>query len=196
VVSASGRATSLYERFEAPVFRYCLRRLRNREEAEDALQNTYLRAFTALRRGVVPDLEAPWLFKIAHNVCLSQRLAVSRRARVEAVRDTAALEQTAPAPARTRDELITLDDVLAEMPVRMRTAFLLREWQGLSYLEIAGRLGTSHAAVETLIFRARRHLARALEGEAGDRPRSPANAGREPRSSGRTVMASTQEAQA
>jgi hypothetical protein len=48
------------------------------------------------------------------------------------------------------------------MPPRLREAFLLREWQGLSYAEIAERLDTSRSAVETLIFRARRHLAAEL----------------------------------
>ncbi len=49
------------------------------------------------------------------------------------------------------------------MPPRLRRAILLREWQGLSYAEIAQTLDISHSAVETLIFRARRHLAKALE---------------------------------
>src|SRR5439155_5939392 len=56
-----------------------------------------------------------------------------------------------------------LDDALASMPPNLRRAILLREWQGLSYAEIAETLGLSHSAVETLIFRARRHLAQALE---------------------------------
>ena len=49
------------------------------------------------------------------------------------------------------------------MPPRLRRAILLREWQGLSYAEIAQALDISHSAVETLIFRARKHLAKALD---------------------------------
>ena len=48
------------------------------------------------------------------------------------------------------------------MPENLRRVILLREWQGLSYAEIAETTGHTHAAVETLIFRARRHLAKAL----------------------------------
>jgi RNA polymerase sigma-70 factor (ECF subfamily) len=156
-------ATSLFERYQRPVLRYCLSGLRSREEAEDAVQMTFLRAFAALRRGVQPDFEAAWLFKIAHNVCLSQRAGAARRGQLESARDMATLEQTIAAPEACGDELIHLDDALAEMPPRLRRALLLREWQGLSYAEIADALEISHAAVETLIFRARRHLARALD---------------------------------
>jgi RNA polymerase sigma factor (sigma-70 family) len=137
-------------------------RLRSPEEAEDAMQSTFLRAFSAMQKGVEPDYEAAWLFKIAHNVCLSRSLASARRGRVEAPADLQAMQDEIGGPVRERDELIRLDDALAEMPERLRTAFLLREWQGLSYQEIADRLEISHSAVETLIFRARKHLANAL----------------------------------
>jgi RNA polymerase sigma-70 factor (ECF subfamily) len=126
------------------------------------MQSTFLRAFSAMQRGVEPDYEAAWLFKIAHNVCLSRSLASTRRGRVEAPADLQAMQDEIGGPVRERDELIRLDDALAEMPERLRTAFLLREWQGLSYQEIADRLEISHSAVETLIFRARKHLAHAL----------------------------------
>jgi hypothetical protein len=53
--------------------------------------------------------------------------------------------------------------VLEELPVNQRRAILLREWQGLSYREVADELGVSQAAVETLIFRARRSLAAGLQ---------------------------------
>jgi hypothetical protein len=72
-------------------------------------------------------------------------------------------------PAREQgvaDELIRLQDVLEEMPENQRRAILLREWQGLTYREISDELGLSQAAVETLIFRARRALAQGLEQDA------------------------------
>jgi RNA polymerase sigma-70 factor (ECF subfamily) len=52
------------------------------------------------------------------------------------------------------------------MPERLRRVILLREWQGLSYAEIAEALEVSVAAVETLVFRGRRDLAKALASEA------------------------------
>jgi hypothetical protein len=68
------------------------------------------------------------------------------------------------APAAETDDLMGLEDALARMPELQRRAILLREWRGLSYKEIAAELELSSAAVETLIFRARRSLAELLGG--------------------------------
>jgi RNA polymerase sigma factor (sigma-70 family) len=154
---------ALYEEHANQVFRYCLHQLRSREEAEDAVQSTFLNAFRGIKRGVVPELEAAWLFKIAHNVCLSRRRSAWRRGRIESPADFDVIEELAPAPSRRADELIGLQEVLEGMPETQRRAILLREWQGLSYREIAAELELSQAAVETLIFRARRSLASGLE---------------------------------
>ena len=154
---------ALYETYANQIFRYCLHQLGSREEAEDAVQSTFLNAFRGIKRGIVPELESAWLFKIAHNVCLSRRRTTWRRDRIESPADFDLVEELAPAPARHADELIGLQDVLEEMPENQRRAILLREWQGLSYHEIAEELELSQAAVETLIFRARRSLARGLE---------------------------------
>jgi RNA polymerase sigma factor (sigma-70 family) len=154
---------ALYERYANQVFRFCLHQLGSREEAEDAVQSTFLNAFRGIKRGVVPELEAAWLFKIAHNVCLSRRRSTWRRGRIESPADFEVIEELAPAPARRGDELIGLQDVLEQLPDTQRRAILLREWQGLSYREIAAELEVSQAAVETLIFRARRSLASGLE---------------------------------
>jgi RNA polymerase sigma factor (sigma-70 family) len=154
---------ALYERYANQIFGYCLHQLGSREEAEDAVQSTFLNAFRGLKRGVVPEMEAAWLFKIAHNVCLSRRRSSWRRGRIESPADFEVVEELAPAPSRRSDELIGLQDVLETMPENQRRAILLREWQGLSYHEIADELGLSQSAVETLIFRARRSLASGLE---------------------------------
>ena len=153
----------LYERYANQIFRYCLHQLGSREEAEDAVQSTFLNAFRGIKRGVVPELESAWLFKIAHNVCLSRRRSAWRRGRIESPADFEVVEELTPAPSRRSDELIGLQDVLEQMPESQRRAILLREWQGLSYREIADELTLSQAAVETLIFRARRSLAAGLE---------------------------------
>jgi RNA polymerase sigma-70 factor, ECF subfamily len=154
---------SLYERYANQIYRYCAHQLGSREEAEDAVQSTFLNAFRGLRRGVVPELESAWLFKIAHNVCLSRQRSAWRRGRIESPADFELVEELMPAPSRRADELIGLEDVLAQMPETQRRAILLREWQGLSYREIADELELSQGAVETLIFRARRSLASGLE---------------------------------
>jgi RNA polymerase sigma factor (sigma-70 family) len=165
-VPGAAAAGDLYERYSAQILGYCLHQLGSREEAEDAAQTTFMNAFRGLQRGIVPELESAWLFKIAHNVCLSRRRSSWRRGRVEAPNNFEVLQEIVPGREQVADELIRLQDVLEEMPENQRRAILLREWQGLTYREISDELGLSQAAVETLIFRARRALAQGLEQDA------------------------------
>jgi RNA polymerase sigma-70 factor (ECF subfamily) len=153
----------LYDLHRTSIYRFCLSRLGSREEAEDAVQSTFLRAHVALRAGVRPVLASAWLFAIARNVCRSRRRAARRRARVETPSDLAAVPEAFLAGwPRDAEELVGLEEALAAMPLRLRRALLLREWQGLSYRELADELGTTQPAVETLLYRARRELARRL----------------------------------
>jgi hypothetical protein len=71
------------------------------------------------------------------------------------------------APEQSHDELAGMAAALAELTPNQRRAILLREWQGLSYREIAAELELTEAAVETLLFRARRSLARKLDRSRG-----------------------------
>jgi RNA polymerase sigma-70 factor (ECF subfamily) len=153
----------MFERHGARVLAYCRRRLRSHEEAEDALQTTFLYACRGLQRGVVPVTEIAWLLKIAHNVCLSHWDSDRRRRRLELVRDPERLDASTPAAAGEHDDLLALETALADLTDLQRQAILLREWRGLSYQEVAAELNLSQAAVETLIFRARRALASSLE---------------------------------
>jgi RNA polymerase sigma factor (sigma-70 family) len=154
----------LYERYSGRIFGYCLSLLGSREEAEDAVQTTFLNAQSGLGRGVVPEFELAWLFKIAKNVCHNRRVSSWRRGRLESARDFDALQDVLATPERGDGVSIgELTRALGAIPERQRRALLLREWQGLSYAEIADELGVSVAAVETLIFRARRSVAEQLE---------------------------------
>ena len=159
----ANEAARLFEQYGPQLYRYCLGRMRSREEAEDALQSTFLRVHKALGKGVAPEFEAAWLYKIAHNVCLSRHDVIGRRGKLETAQDFDTIEYALAAPEEHHDELVGLSDALAGMPPKLRQALLLREWQGLSYAEVAVAMDTTVSAVETLIFRARRHLAGALE---------------------------------
>jgi RNA polymerase sigma-70 factor, ECF subfamily len=153
----------LYARYRQRVLAFSLSRLGTREDAEDAVQTTFLYAFRSLRRGIVPNHELAWLLKIAQNVCRTRHRSTSRRGRHEQVADPAMLEAVSATPPRDTDELFTLRQALAGMPPRQQRAILLREWKGLSYEEIGEELGLSRSAVETLLFRARRTLAARLQ---------------------------------
>jgi RNA polymerase sigma factor (sigma-70 family) len=173
VAPAALTTQDLYERFGRQIYRFCLQRLRNREEAEDATQTTFLNAFRGLERGAAIEFEAAWLYKIALHVCLSRQRAAGRGPGVE----LEAVQDRLPARESDHDELFGLDHALRQMPQQQRRALLLREWQGLSYREIGEALGLSQAAVETLLFRARRSLAdglsdRTVERRGRGRPRT------------------------
>jgi RNA polymerase sigma-70 factor (ECF subfamily) len=144
----------LFLRYARQIQSLCLYRLGDRLDAEDAVQSTFLNAFRALDRGVVPYAEAAWLFKIAENVCLTKRRSAFRRRRIEF---PAELDESVASPQHDED-VVDFRGALRRLPPRQRRAIVLREWQGLGYAEIAGELGLSRSAVETLLHRARRSL--------------------------------------
>jgi RNA polymerase sigma factor (sigma-70 family) len=157
-------AHALYERQYPLVLRFCRSKLRSREDAEDAAQTTFFHALGSLRQGTVPTVETAWLLTIARNVCLNRWDATRRRSRVEVARDPHVLQAVAPGREDSDVDLIGLQDALGRLTEPQRRAILLREWQGLSYAEIATELELTESAVETLLFRARRSLARELQG--------------------------------
>ena len=163
--SAGSHAAALYERHSSRVFGYCLSRLGRREDAEDAVQTTFLHAVRGLGRGVVPATEVAWLLGIARNVCLARWESVGRRNRLESPCDPVELDWGVAAPQGRREELIGLEDALSQLPDQQRRAVLLRDWRGLSYEEIAAQLDVSLACVETLIFRGRNTLSELLREE-------------------------------
>jgi RNA polymerase sigma factor (sigma-70 family) len=170
-LSPESALTGLFERHGDRILGFCLRRMGSRQEAEDAHQNTFLYAFRALQRGVRPISETAWLFKIAENACLAAHRSNGRRRAREVDHDP---ELLCSVPAGGQDESSTAEELRAaldKLPTNQRQALLLREWRGLSYREIAAELGLTVAAVETLIFRARRNVARTLTHDTGIRAR-------------------------
>ena len=150
---AAALACSLFTRHQRRIYRLCLIRLGSRQDAEDALQQTFVNALKALQAGVRPHAEAAWLLEIARNVCLERHRSSSRQALHEFAAcpdDLDNLPSPSPPPA---DQAL---EVCAALE-------LLREWRGLSYREVAVALQLSQSAAEALLFRARRSLARALD---------------------------------
>jgi RNA polymerase sigma-70 factor (ECF subfamily) len=158
---ASTDASELFKGYSPAVFRYCLKRLGSREEAEDAVQLTFLNAWRSLEAGFEPDQPRPWLFQIAANVCSTSLRSKLGTARTE-LRDPVVLDDMAAHERTGREELVGLPEALRLLPMRQRRALLLRDWQGLSYREIAADLAVSVASVETLLFRGRKKVAATL----------------------------------
>ena len=156
-------AATLFSVYRDRIRAYCRGQLHERQEADDALQSTFLYAYMLLERGVMPKRPLPWLYTIAHNVCRTRRRALRQRERVESSVDLDTLHETIGRTDPARDDLDGLTNALSALPATQRDALLLREWQGLSYEEIATRLCITQSAVETLLFRARRNLARRMQ---------------------------------
>jgi RNA polymerase sigma factor (sigma-70 family) len=145
----------LYRRYVKDVYHYALALLRNPADAEDVTQTTFLNAYRAFQRGEEIRKPQNWLIKIAHNVARTRYAHISRRVK------EVPLEDHVAQLAVMEEEKPDVDGVLralGRLPFNQRAALVMRELEGRSYSEIADTLGVSVAAVETLIFRARRSL--------------------------------------
>ena len=145
----------LYRRYAKDVYRYALALLRNPDDAEDVTQTTFLNAYRALQRGEEPRKPQNWLIKIAHNAARTRYQRASRRVKEVPLEDH--IEQLAVAE-EDRPDVGAVLEALGRLPLNQRAALVMRELEGRTYAEIAETLGVSVAAVETLIFRARRSL--------------------------------------
>jgi RNA polymerase sigma factor (sigma-70 family) len=145
----------LYRQYVGDVYHYALALLRNPADAEDVTQTTFMNAYRAYRRGEEILKPQNWLIKIAHNVARSRYAQTKRRVK------EVPLEEHVDQLALPEDERPNVEGVLralGRLPFNQRAALVMRELEGRSYAEIADTLSVSVAAVETLIFRARRSL--------------------------------------
>ena len=149
------------------VYRHCLQLLRNPQEAEDAAQETMLKAFRSFDRfnGKAPG---GWLYRIAHNLCLD-RLSCAR-ARHEAPLPPEMPEKADPSPnpeeaALAAQKRQKLGEILATLPLRQQTLLALFYGEGMSCEEIAAREGLPLGTVKSGLSRARETLKKRLPGD-------------------------------
>ena len=163
------------------LFRAAWSILRNRAEAEDAVQSAWLSAFAAIDGYEGRSSLSTWLTRIAINEALGRaRAAKRRRARLEG--DSVAflddyreklmqgsMSGDAPDKAHARAELRRLlEQAIARLPEAFRLVFVLREIEGLGVDEVAEALGLLPATVKTRHLRARRRLQQDLAPEIRD----------------------------
>jgi RNA polymerase sigma-70 factor (ECF subfamily) len=155
-VTADRALERLYRRHRVELYRWLLRETGDPEIAEDVLQTAFLQAYRALLTGEPPREPRSWLFAIARN---ANRGRFRRRRVLECE-----LDEELP---MLQDESLVwqLREALATLPVNQRAAIVLQEVAGLTYAEIAERLGVTAGAVQMLVFRARRRLRAELLGE-------------------------------
>ena len=155
--------TSLVEAYQIPVYNLAYRMLGDAREAEDAAQETFLRAYTRLTTYQIDKKFSSWLLAIASHHCIDRL----RRRRFTWLSldelpflEQAAGERNQPEEAAIRQE--QRDEVhkmLDHLPPQYRAAVILRYWYELSYREIAEVMGTTESAVKSRLYRAREMLA-------------------------------------
>ena len=146
----------VFDRYHRSLLAFCRRMLASDEEAEDALQHTFMAAYRALRSSERPILLKAWLYTIARNRCLS--ILRARREQV-ALDDGHAASDGLAADVDRRAELRGLLADLEQLPEEQRAALVLFELGDHSHDEIAEVLGVRRDKVKALVFQARESLA-------------------------------------
>ena len=166
VLAGDRRAfASLVERYRDRLGRYALRMLGNQADAEEALQDTFVRAFRSLGNCSPPDRFGAWVFAILVNRC---RTAAARRARVSDVLVTNddALAWASVDHSEERDALReAIDWAVAQLPSDQREAFLLKHVEDLEYETMEQLTGVRAATLRMRVFRAREELRKLLAEE-------------------------------
>lgn len=127
-------------------------------DADDAMQDVFLRAYGALRADDRPITLRAWLYRVAHNRCIDHIRRPASQPTVELSEDARPLPATTGDPilaAERRDDLRRLVLDLRALPEQQRSALLMREMEGLTYQELAGALEVTVPAVKSLLVRAR-----------------------------------------
>jgi RNA polymerase sigma-70 factor (ECF subfamily) len=156
----------LVERWQIPVFRFLERMLGSREDAQDAVQETFLRMCVNAPRYRPEGRFQSWLFRIAGNLARSQlrRRKILRWVAFEPhVHEPPSREPSAQESLERAAGDAEVREAILALPDRQRQAILLRTFEEMSYQEIADAMGTSVGAVESLLHRATTALRRGLE---------------------------------
>jgi len=166
----------LVEQHSRAVFRLAFRMTGNEQDAEDVVQETFLRAYRQLDKYEARASFSTWLYRIASNYSLD---LIRMRKRHEDKRERGSAEerdilQTLPVNAPGPDRIVysgqvqeRVNEALNELSAQERTAFVLRHFEGMSIDEIGEALGTGTNATKHSIFRAVQKLRRSLEPVVG-----------------------------
>ncbi len=155
-------------KYQDRIYTLCRYMLYNAEDAPDAAQDVFLKAYGGLK-AYRPDASLyTWLYRITVNTCLDY----GKKSRPEHCADTSAFDNLAssqPSPERLYQSKETgrlIEGCLRKLPGKLRAAIVLKEIEGLSYEEIAHALGTSVGTVKSRISRAREEMRRRLQKDA------------------------------
>ncbi len=153
----------LFDRYQSRLLAFCRHMLRSTEDAEDVLQEVFVKAHAAMIADERPINVRPWLYRISRNRCLNHL-----RRPVPEGQDTMDVMVgeggvTTAERVQKREDFRALVVDVGDLPETQRTALLLREMDALSYEEIAVAMDTTIPAVKSLLVRARMSLAEATQ---------------------------------
>ena len=152
--------TELVEATKADMFTLAFRLTGNTEDAQDVVQDAYIKAFKSLKRFRGDAKFTSWMYRITAN-CATDHLVKRSRNRHDAIDDTTEAVDERPGPeARlgTADERRVLSEALQSLPADMRAVVVLRDVYDLPHEAIAAELGISEGAAKVRLHRARRKL--------------------------------------
>ena len=172
--------TELVQAYQTPIYNLCYRMLGEAGEAEDAAQETFLRAYAQLGSYDAGRSFKTWLFSIANHHCID-RLRKRRLTWLsiddEDLPPHPALQEQEPGPEESlvrRQQTQMLQGLLAKLPPEDRSVIVMRYWYDLSYEEIAEATRSTVSAVKSRLHRARGSLGQLLEPGGAPAPRPAA----------------------
>ena len=158
-----GAYAALVARYRDRLGRYALHMIGDREDAEEALQDAFVRAYRSLARCDDPARFGAWLYGILVNRCRTTGARAARRRRLF-VRDEDAINGAAhPDQAERVEWADVVGRALARLAPEYREAFLLKHVEDLEYEEIAALTGAGVSALKMRVKRAREQLQRFLK---------------------------------
>ena len=158
--SAFARLVSVYwDR----LYRWLFHLTRDRHQAEDLAQETFLRALAAVKSFRTGSNFRAWLFRIGHNNFVNLKRAEKRS--TQSANDDLAAADSAIGPddsAMDREGVARVAKAVAELPTDFRTALLLRAEEGMSFREVAAVLKITEETARWRVFKARQKLIKVL----------------------------------
>jgi RNA polymerase sigma factor (sigma-70 family) len=152
----------LIEQYQGVVFGLCYRMMNHRQDAEDVVQETFVRALRAIA-GFDPRRPIrPWLLEIAANRCRTALARRGRRPNLTIAEPAAELADARAGPADPDDLAGEIERALSELRPEYRLVFVLFHEQNLSYDEIGRTVNRPIGTVKTWLHRARAELAESL----------------------------------
>jgi len=144
----------LVARYRDRYARYAWHMLGNREDAEEALQDAFTRAYRSLARCDDPERFGAWLFRILVNRCRTAGARRARRSRTFVTDEAALLDASEEHPADRSAWSEEIDRALAKLRPEQREAFLLKYVEDLGYDEMSKLTGAGVSALKMRVMRA------------------------------------------